>query len=67
MPIFYCALHSSKEAEETDKLHIITLIFTRNPEVCVDQQQPDPSIEDYGLIVESECGLYITVIRVFTV
>ena len=50
MPIFYCAFHSSKEAEETDKLHIITLIFTRNPEVCVDQQQPDPSIEDYRLI-----------------
>ena len=46
MPIFYYAFHSSKQAEETDKLHIITLIFTRNPEVCVDQQQPDPSIED---------------------
>ena len=67
MPIFYYAFHSSKQAEETDKLHIITRSFARNPEVCVDQQQPDPSIEDYGLIVESECGLFITVIRVFTV
>jgi hypothetical protein len=29
MPIFYCSFHSSKQAEETDKLHIITRSFTR--------------------------------------
>jgi hypothetical protein len=56
MPIFYYAFHSSKPTEPTDNLHIIVHSYTRNPRAPVDQQ-PDPSIEDYGLIVESECGL----------
>jgi hypothetical protein len=56
MPIFYYAFHSSKPTEPTDNLHIIVHSYTRNPGAPVDQQ-PDPSIEDYGLIVESECGL----------
>lgn len=64
MPIFYYAFHSKPQS--TDKLHIITRSYTRNPRVPVDQQQqqqeqeqqpPDPSTDDYGLIVESECGL----------
>jgi hypothetical protein len=59
LPIFYYAFHSKPQS--TDKLHIITRSYTRNLRVPVDQQQeqqqPDPSIEDYGLIVESECGL----------
>ena len=50
MPIFYYAFHSKQQA--TDKLHIIVRSYTRSP-----RGQPDPSIDDYGLIVESECGL----------
>src|ERR687894_2096970 len=56
MPIFYYAFHSSKPTEPTDNLHIIVHSYTRNPRAPVDQQ-PDPSVNDYGLIVESECGL----------
>jgi hypothetical protein len=58
LPVFYYAFHSKPQS--TDKLHIITRSYTRNPREPVNQQQeqqPDPSIEDYGLIVESECGL----------
>ena len=60
MPIFYYAFHSKPQS--TDKLHIITRSYTRNPRVPVDQQQqeqqqPDLSTDDFGLIVESECGL----------
>jgi hypothetical protein len=56
MPIFYYAFHSKPQA--TDKLHIISGSYDRNPRGPVNhQQQPDPSVEDYGLIVESECGL----------
>jgi len=54
LPIFYYAFHSKSQA--TDKLHIIVHSHSRNPWGSVDQQ-PDPSIDDYGLIVESECGL----------
>jgi hypothetical protein len=53
MPIFYYAFHSKPQA--TDKLHIIVRSYTRNPRGPVNQQ-PDPSVDDYGLIVESECG-----------
>ena len=56
MPIFYYAFHSSKPTEPTDNLHIIVHSYTRNPRAPVDQQ-PDPSVNDYELIVESECGL----------
>ena len=56
MPIFYYAFHSSEPTEPTDNLHIIVHSYTRNPGAAVDQQ-PDPSVNDYGLIVESECGL----------
>ena len=61
MPIFYYAFHSKPQS--TDKLHIIIRSYSRNHREPVNQQQqqqqqqPDPSIEDYGLIVESECGL----------
>jgi hypothetical protein len=58
LPIFYYAFHSKPQS--TDKLHIITRSYTRNPRVPVDkeqQQQSDPSTDDFGLIVESECGL----------
>jgi hypothetical protein len=60
LPIFYYAFHSKPQS--TDKLHIITRSYGRNPRETVNQQQqaqqqPDPSVEDYGLIVESECGL----------
>jgi hypothetical protein len=56
MPIFYYAFHSKPQA--TDKLHIIVHSYTRNPRGPVNQkQQPDSSADDYGLIVESECGL----------
>lgn len=54
MPIFYYAFHSKPQA--TDKLHIIVQSYNRNPRGPADQQ-PDPSVDDYGLIVESECGL----------
>lgn len=54
MPIFYYAFHSKPQA--TDKLHIIVRSYNRNSKGPVNQQ-PDPSLEDYGLIVESECGL----------
>jgi hypothetical protein len=54
MPIFYYAFHSKPQA--TDKLHIIVQSYDRNPIGPADQQ-PDPSVDDYGLIVESECGL----------
>ena len=61
MPIFYYAFHSSKQTDPTDKLHIIVHSYTRNPREPVnqqqEQQQPDPSTDDFGLIVESECGL----------
>jgi len=55
--IFYYAFHSKPQS--TDKLHIITRSYPRNPRVSVDQQeqQPDPSTDDFGLIVESQCGL----------
>ncbi len=63
MPVFYYAFHSKPQS--TDKLHIITRSYSRNPREPVNQQQeqeqeqeqPDASVEDYGLIVESECGL----------
>ncbi len=54
MPIFYYAFHSKPQA--TDKLHIIVQSYDRNPRGPADQQ-PDPSVDDYGLIVESQCGL----------
>ena len=54
MPIFYFAFHSKPQA--TDKLHIIVRSYNRNPRGPA-YQQPDPSEDDYGLIVESECGL----------
>ncbi|HYZ60488.1 MAG TPA: hypothetical protein VE544_12595 [Nitrososphaeraceae archaeon] len=54
MPIFYYAFHSKPQA--TDKLHIIVKSYDRNPRGPADQQS-DPSVDDYGLIVESECGL----------
>ena len=60
MPIFYYAFHSSKQTDPTDKLHIIVHSYTRNPREPVNQQQEqqqDPSTDDFGLIVESECGL----------
>jgi hypothetical protein len=56
LPIFYYAFHSKPQS--TDKLHIITRSYIRNPREPVNQQQqPDPSTDDFGLIVESECGL----------
>lgn len=55
MPIFYYAFHSKPQA--TDKLYIIVHSHTRNPRGPVNQHQPDPSVDDFGLIVESECGL----------
>jgi hypothetical protein len=58
MPIFYYAFHSKLQA--TDKLHIILGGYDRNPRADVNQQeqpQPDPSVDDYGLIVESKCRL----------
>ena len=59
MSIIYYAFHSSKQTDPTDKLHIIVHNYSRNPRVPVDntQQQPDPSTDDFGLIVKSECGL----------
>ncbi|MFL6484262.1 MAG: hypothetical protein ACJ70Z_06065 [Nitrososphaera sp.] len=54
MPIFYYAFHSKPQS--TDKLHIIVHSHTRSPGGPANQQ-PDPSLDDYGLIVESECGL----------
>jgi hypothetical protein len=54
MPIFYYAFHSKPQA--TDKLHIIVHSHDKNPRGSAGQQQ-DPSVDDYGLIVESECGL----------
>jgi hypothetical protein len=54
MPIFYYAFHSKPQA--TDKLHIIVKSYDRNPRGPA-YQQPDPSVDDYGLIVESQCGL----------
>jgi hypothetical protein len=54
LPIFYYAFHSKPQS--TDKLHIVVHSHTRNPSGPADKQ-PDPSLEDYGLIVESECGL----------
>jgi hypothetical protein len=54
LPIFYYAFHSKPQA--TDKLHIIVHSHTRNPRGLADQQA-DPSLQDYGQIVESECGL----------
>lgn len=56
MAIFYYAFHSKPQA--TDKLHIIVDSYVRNPRRRPADQQPDPSLDDdYGLIVESECGL----------
>ena len=59
MAIFYYAFHSSKQTDPTDKLHIVVPSYSRNPREPVDkeQEQPDPSTDDFGLIVESECGL----------
>ena len=62
MPIFYYAFHSSKQTDPTDKLHIIVHSYSRNPREPADkeqeqQEQPDPSTDDFGLMVESECGL----------
>ena len=62
MPIFYYAFHSSKQTDPTDKLHIIVHSYSRNPREPVDkeqeqQEQQDPSTDDFGLMVESECGL----------
>jgi hypothetical protein len=37
-------------------LHIVVHSYDRNPRGAVDKQ-PDPSVYDYGIIVESECGL----------
>jgi hypothetical protein len=54
MPIFYFAFHSKPQA--TDKLHIIIHSHDKNPRGSADQQR-DPSVDDYGLTVESECGL----------
>ena len=54
MPIFYYAFHS--KSQSSDKLHIIVHTYNRNPRGPAGQQ-PDPSLDDYGLIVESECGL----------
>ncbi len=54
-PIFYYAFHN-KAAKPTDKLHIIVHSYTRDSKEPVDRQ-PDPSVDDYGLIVQSECGL----------
>ena len=54
MPIFYYAFHSKPQS--SDKLHIIVHSYNRNPRGLAGQQ-PDPSLDDYGLIVESECGL----------
>lgn len=55
MPIFYYAFHSKPQSY--DKLHIIVHSYNRNPRGPADQQL-DPSLDDdYGLIVESECGL----------
>ncbi|MFL6496663.1 MAG: hypothetical protein ACJ703_09610 [Nitrososphaera sp.] len=54
MPIFYYAFHSKPQS--TDKLHIVVHSYNRNPTGPANQQ-PDPSLDDYGLIVESECGL----------
>jgi hypothetical protein len=56
LPVFFYAFHSKPQS--TDKLHIITRSYIRNPREPVNQQQqPDPSTDDFGLIVESECGL----------
>ena len=60
LPIFYYAFHSKPQS--TDKLHIIKRSYSRNPREPLNQQQqqqqqPDPSTDDFGLIVESECGL----------
>jgi len=53
MSIFYYAFHSKPQA--TDKLHIIVHSHNRNPRGPA-YQQPDLSVDDYGLVVESECG-----------
>jgi hypothetical protein len=54
LPIFYYAFHSKPQS--SDKLHIIVHSYNRNPRGPAGQR-PDPSLNDYGLIVESECGL----------
>ena len=54
MPIFYYAFHSKPQA--TNKLHIVVYSYDRHPSGSADQQL-DHSVDDYGLIVESECGL----------
>jgi hypothetical protein len=54
MPIFYYAFHSKPHS--TDKLHIITPVYHRDPEGPVDKRE-DPARFDYGVEVESECGL----------
>jgi hypothetical protein len=54
MPIFYYAFHSKPHA--TDKLHILVQVYHRDPEGPVDQRE-DPARFDYGVEVESECGL----------
>jgi hypothetical protein len=55
LAIFYYAFHSKPQS--SDKLHIIVHSYNRNPRGGPAGQQPDPSLDDYGLIVESECGL----------